>query len=217
MFGKGIFITMLAVFVSALVCSCGADKASLTAERGAEVAYDPEKLERDLEGAPEIQALIAIRDDMAALAIARNVTADEIRATALNASLSNGLLGFTEADAQAVANRIDELIESLYDRFPALSEAEARSAPECEVCDLESIASSWEHLSKTLAVGLAEQGRLADEAPAKGKLVCKMTQLVLGMGLCAAKSGANVLFYSICSYGVFCGACDGGVADVICP
>jgi hypothetical protein len=217
MFGKGVLITMLTLFASVLFSSCAGDKASLPADSGAAGTYDPDQLESELDGAPEIQALIAIRDDIATLAIARNVTADEIRATAQDAGLSNELLGLTEADAQTLTDRIDGLIDSLHDRFPALREAEARSALECEACDLESVASSWERLSKTLAIEIAEQGRLASEAPARPPLVCKKAQLVIGMGLCAIKSGGNLLFYAVCSYGVFCGSCDGGMADVICP
>ncbi|HVO77025.1 MAG TPA: hypothetical protein VMT60_03485, partial [Candidatus Bathyarchaeia archaeon] len=94
-------------------------------------------------------------------------------------------------------------------------------------CDIEGVAASWEHLSKVLAADggagsqagwarVREDGQPVLQAPARPPLMCKWAQLGAGMFLCAAKSGGSLLFYAVCSYGVFCGSCSGGVADVLC-
>ncbi|MGD1049043.1 MAG: hypothetical protein ABR899_09890 [Candidatus Krumholzibacteriaceae bacterium] len=216
MFRRSISVVVLISLLSFLLYSC-------TGEQRSPVSDDPDRLETALSKASELQELIAIRDEIATRAIALNVTPDDIRAAGLDARRANELLGLTAEEAQARYERINTLVGSLYESYPQLKDVQARATYECAVCDVEGVAAAWEHLSKVLAPG-AGGGVLAGagagqglQAPARGPLKCKWTQLAVGFGLCAVKSGGSLLFYTACSYGVFCGSCDGGIASVICP
>ncbi len=101
-----------------------------------------------------MRELIAIRDELAARAIARNVTPEQIREAGYDVERSNELLGLTEAERRARFERIDALLNSLYARYPTLRDAGAREAAAFETCDIDCAASSWERYSKTLAVEL---------------------------------------------------------------
>ena len=94
--------------------------------------------------------------------------AEQIREAGYDVARSNELLGLTEAERRARFERIDALINSLYARYPALREAEAREAAAFETCDIECAASSWERYSKVLAVELSGDGTPALRAPAQG-------------------------------------------------
>jgi hypothetical protein len=118
--------------------------------------------------------------------------------------------------AELIAIRDEIAVGALFEMYPALEGIEAHGESECAACDIERMAETWERYSKVLAAESGGSGELALEAPARAPLKCKMRQLVMGFGLCAMKSGGSLLFYSLCSYGVFCGSCSGGMADVIC-
>ena len=208
MFRKSIAGVVLMSFVSFLLYSCAEEHRS-------PVSGEADRLEEELSKASEVQELVAIRDEIAARAITMHVTADEIRRTGCDARKTNELLGFTEAGARARFERINALLRALHDRYPALGRLEASASSGCGACDVDRIAASWEHYSKVLAV---EPGGNAGalKAPARAPLQCRMRQLVVGFAVCAARSGGSLLIYSLCSYGVFCGSCSGGAADVIC-
>jgi len=208
MFRKSIAIVVLMSFLSFLLYSCAGEDRS-------PVSRETDRLEDELSKASEVQELMAIRDEIAARAIAMHVTADEIRRVGCDERRTNELLGFTETQARARFERIAALLRALHDRYPALGRLETAASAECEACDIDRIAASWEHYSKVLAVELGEGGQ-ALKAPARAPLQCKMRQLIVGFAVCAARSGGSLLIYSLCSYGVFCGSCSGGAADVIC-
>jgi hypothetical protein len=213
MFGKSVYIMVLASCISVLFCSCTGDAVLPGGDRRGAAADDNARLEDELSGASELRELIAIRDEIAARAIARDLTADEVRAAMGDECRSNEVLGLAEADARALFERINALVGSLYDRYPLLGDIEAREGFECGSCGADRIVAGWERFSTILAADFAERGA---QSPQRPPLVCKWVQLAVGMGLCAAKSGGNLFFYAFCSYGVFCGSCDGGVSDIIC-
>jgi hypothetical protein len=208
MFRKSVSMVVLLSFVSLLGCSCSRE--------GGTAVSDDERLEAALSKASEVQELISIRDEIAALAIARGVTADQIREAGSDSDAANRLLGLTDAEAHERAARIDALIEALFERYPALADAQGPDdgAAVCGDCTVDRIADSWERYSRVLSARLAGDGTLM--APARGPLKCRMRQVIVGFAICAARSGGSVLFYAICSYGVFCGSCSGGAADIIC-
>ena len=173
-------------------------------------------LEDELREAPELGELIAIRDEIAARAIARGITPDELRAAGSDARRANELLGLTQAEASARQDRINALAASLRDRYPELKGIESRGTNECEACSIDRMAENWERYRRILAGSIGASGRSAPEVQERATLRCNMSQLVIGFGLCAVRSGGHLLFYAICSYAVFCGSCDGGMADVIC-
>ena len=208
MFRKSIAIVVLMSFLSFLLESCAGEDRS-------PVSGEADRLEDELSKASEVQELMAIRDEIASRAITMHVTADEIRAAGSDARKTNELLGLTDAEAQARFERIAALLRALHDRYPALGRLEASASSGCEACDVDRIAASWEHYSKVLAVE-PDGNAGALKAPARAPLQCKMRQLVIGFGVCAARSGGSLLIYALCSYGVFCGSCSGGAADVIC-
>jgi outer membrane murein-binding lipoprotein Lpp len=210
MFRRGISVVVLLSFLSFLLYSC-------TGGARSPVSDDPDRLETALSTASELQELLAIRDEIAARAIRLNVTPADIRAAGSDARRANELLGLTADEAQARYERINALVGALYTRYPQLKDAGESSTYECTACDVESVAAAWEHLSQVLAPEAGAGAGGALEAPARGPLKCKWTQLAVGVGLCAVKSGGSLLFYTACSYGVFCGSCDGGIASVICP
>jgi len=202
MFRKSVSFMVLLPILSLLFSSCAGDDVTEPADgRGS---------------AAELMELVAIRDEIALRALARNVTPQQVREAAGDARRSNELLGYSEVEARAINDRIAALVGALFEMYPALEGIEAHGASECEACDIERMAETWERYSNALAAEFGSSGELALEAPARAPLKCKMRQLVMGFGLCAMKSGGSLLFYSICSYGVFCGSCSGGVADIIC-
>jgi hypothetical protein len=213
---KGIPLLFLVSLLCLLVFSCADRDAAPTKDSVGPVADESERIEEEIGRSSELQELIAIRDELAARAIARNVTPEQIREAGYDVARSNELLGFTEAERRARFERIDTLINSLYARYPALREVEAREAAAIETCDIECAASNWERYAKVLAVDLSGDGASALRAPAKGPMKCKMTQLFIGFGLCSLRSGGSALFYAVCSYGVFCASCDGGISDLLC-
>ena len=210
MFRRSISVVVLMSFLSFLLYSC-------TGGERSPVSDDPDRLEAALSTASELQELIAIRDENAVRAIRLNVTPADIRAAGSDARRANELLGLTADEAQARYERINALVGALYTRYPQLKDVEKRATYECTACDVEGVAEAWEHLSRVLAPELGAGAGQALQAPARAPLKCKWTQLAVGFGLCAAKSGGSLLFYSACSYGVFCGSCDGGLASIICP
>ena len=216
MFRKSVSIMVLLSFLSLLFCSCTRDDVTEPGDGRGSAADDSGWLEEDLRETGELMELIAIRDEIALRALARNVTSQQVRETAGDALRSNELLGYCEVEAKAINDRIATLVGALSETYPALKGSEAQGAFECAACEIERMAASWEHYSKVLAVEFGGNSPLALEAPARAPLKCKMRQLIMGFGLCAMRSGGSLLFYSLCSYGVFCGSCDGGVADIIC-
>jgi len=216
MVGKGLSIMVLMSFLSLLFCSCTDDGVTRPQDAWSLGDDDFGLLEDELREAPELGELIEIRDEIAARAIARNVTPDELRAAGNDACRANELLGLTPVEASARRDRINALVASLRGRYAALENIEARIEIKCAECDIDHIALSWEYYRRVLAAPIGGSAQPAPEAPERAPLKCRMSQLVIGFGLCAIKSGGNLLFYAICSYGVFCGSCDGGMADVIC-
>jgi hypothetical protein len=216
MFRKSVSFMVLLPILSLLFYSCACDDVTEPADGRGSVADDSGRLEEDLRETGELAELIAIRDEIALRALARNVTPQEVREAAGDPRRSNELLGYCEVEAKAINDRIAALVGALFEMYPALEGIEAHGESECAACDIERMAETWERYSKVLAAESGGSGELALEAPARAPLKCKMRQLVMGFGLCAMKSGGSLLFYSLCSYGVFCGSCSGGMADVIC-
>lgn len=210
MFRRGISVVVLMSFLSFLLYSC-------TGGQRSPVSDDPDRLEAALSTASELQELIAIRDEISARAIRLNVTPADIRAAGSDARRANELLGLTADEAQARYERINALVGALYTRYPQLKDVEKRSTYDCTACDVEGVAAAWEHLSQVLAPAGGAGAGQALQAPARGPLKCKWTQLAVGFALCGVKAGGSLLFYATCSYGVFCGSCDGGAASIICP
>lgn len=184
-------------------------------------ADDSQWLDDELRRSSELAELIAVRDEIAARGIARGVTPDQIREAGAEAVRSNALFGFAPDEARATFDRIDALTQALFARYPALAEIAARDEGRAAACGVEDVALAWERYSKTLPAALdggPPSGEFAaPRAPGRAPLTCKTAQLIVGFALCAVKSGGNVGFYAVCSYGVFCSSCDGGVADIICP
>ena len=213
---KGIPVLFLASLLCLLVSACADHDAAPAKASVGPAADDSEWLEGEIEKSSELRELIAIRDEIAARAIARNVTPEQIREAGYDVARSNELLGITEAEGRARFERIDALVNSLYARYPALREVEARETAAFETCDIDCASSRWERYSKVLAVELSVDGTPALRAPARDPMKCKMRQIVMGFALCAVRSGGNTLLYGICSYGVFCASCDGGISDLLC-
>jgi hypothetical protein len=213
---KGIPLLFLASLLCLLAPAC-ADRDANSAKDGVGPAADESAwLDGEIEKSSELRELVAIRDEIAARAIARNVTPEQIREAGYDAARSNELLGITEAEGRAIFERIDALVNSLYARYPALRDIEAREAAAFEACDVECAAMKWERYAKVLAIELSGDGSQALKAPAKGPMKCQMRQIVMGFALCAMRSGGNTVLYGICSYGVFCASCDGGISDLLC-
>lgn len=204
---------LLSILVLSL-WSCADEKATQPAI-GA--GTDEDRLESELNAAPEVRELFAIRDELAARAIERGVTAQQIRETGSDPDAANALLGLTPDEGRARFARIDELVGALFERYPLLADMAGRDAFFCEACDAEGAAAAWEHYSTVLPAVLGETGGLASGAPARPPLRCNMQQIVSGFAACALRSGGSGVVYLACSYGVFCSSCDGGVADIICP
>lgn len=214
---KGIPLLFVVSLFGVLLMSCADHDSARTNVGAGPAADDSEWLEGELEKSSELQELIAIRDDLAARAIANGVTPEQIRETARDADKANALLGLTPDEARARFDRIDALVDALYGRYPMLADIAAREDMRYSACDAEGIALAWEHYSKVLPAVLGRNAALAEGAPARPPLTCKVAQLIAGFALCAFKSGGSAAFYFVCSYGVFCSSCDGGVADIICP
>lgn len=213
---KGIPVLFLVSLLCLSAWSC-ADRDSAGTNAGAgPAADDSEWLEGELEKSSEVQELIAIRDELAARAIARNVTPEQIRETARNADGANALLGLTPDEARARFDRIDALLNSLYARYPALKDAGAGETASAETCDIDCAVSNWQRYSKVLAVELSADGAPALRAPARAPLKCNWRAVVTGFAACALGSGGSGTVYLICSYGVVCDSCTGGLTEVIC-
>ena len=228
MFKKSVSITVLVSFLSFIVSSCTGDKLTQP-ENTSRAANDLERLDEQLSAAPEVRELLEIRNEIVSLALDRGVTSRQLREAVSDAHRSNELLGFSSLEASELQNRIQGLIGSLYGKYPALEQLVAQkvSESECDACEVDRLAASWDTHARALA-----EARTADLeassaagrhggtevalAPARAPLTCKWTQLTVGIVLCAVRSGGSLLFYALCSYGVFCGSCDGGMADVIC-
>jgi hypothetical protein len=211
----------LIALMSLLAWSCADRDAAPPLSGAGSGADDSEWLEDELRTSNELAELVAIRDEIAARGIARGVTPDQIREAGADPARSNALFGFTPDEARATFDRIDGLTQSLFTRYPALADMAARDEWRYPACGVEDVALAWERYAKTLPAALDEGaipgGSAALRAPARPPLTCKMTQLIVGFALCAVKSGGHVGFYTVCSYGVFCSSCDGGIADIICP
>lgn len=236
------FLSILACFL----CSCAGEDAAPSASVSQGDA-DTARLEAALSAAPEVRELIEIRDLIASRAAAGHVTPEQVREVADDPERANELLGLSGDEASALMGRIDGALASLRAAYPALDGLMGHASQECDACDVERLAATWD---RYLAVagraasampdeaatdaageasgapggaagsaggGSAEPGGGAAYAPEREPLRCKMTQLVIGFGMCAVKSGGSLLFYTICSYAVFCSSCSGGVAAMICP
>jgi hypothetical protein len=67
-----------------------------------------------------------------------------------------------------------------------------------------------------LAVELSAGGTPALRAPARAPLKCNWRVVIAGFAACATASGGSGILYFICSYGVVCDSCTGGITEVIC-
>jgi hypothetical protein len=214
---KGIPVLFLISLLCLFAASCADRDAGRTNAGTGPAPDDTEWLEGELGKSSELAELVAIRDELAARAIERGVTPDQLRETAGDADRVNALFGLTPGEARARFERIDALVDALFDRYPALVEIAGREEEACRGCDAEGIALAWEHYSKVLPAVLGRDAGLSAGAPMRPPLTCKVTQLVVGFALCALRSGGSMGFYVICGYGVFCSSCSGGIADIICP
>jgi hypothetical protein len=209
MFRRSISAVLCMVLMLQLLVSCAEERPSSVPGDAA--------IEEELSRSSEVAELIAIRDELGARAVERGVTPDEIRDTAGDADRANALLGLSPDEARARFERIHALVGALFARYPALADMAAGEEGRCAACDAEGVALAWEHYARVLPEMLGRNAELSQQAPARPPLICKMTQFIIGISLCALKSGGSAVFYFICSYGVFCGSCDGGIADLICP
>jgi hypothetical protein len=228
MFKKSVSIIVLASFLSFIGYSCADDK--LTPPEGvSRTENDLLRLEEQLGRAPEVRELLQIRDDIISRAIDRGITSRQLRETISDTHRWNDLLGFSSEEASDLDRRMQTLIETLCDRHPELERLVARSAsePACVGCDTERLAASWDAQARAITAARAadedassaagrQWGAGGSLAPSRAPLACKWTQLTVGLAMCAIRSGGSFLFYALCSYGVFCGSCDGGMADVLC-
>jgi len=228
MFKKSVSIVVLASFLSFIGYSCAGDK--LTQPEGASRAEnDLPRLDEQLGRAPEVRELLQIRDDIISRAVDRGITSRQLRETISDTNRWNDLLGFSSEEASNLDRRMQTLIKTLCDRHPELGRlvAQRASEPGCEACDTERLAVSWDAQARAItAVRAADEaassaagrhwGAGGSLAPARAPLTCNWTQLVVGFAVCAARSAGSLFLYVLCSYGVFCGSCDGGTADVIC-
>jgi hypothetical protein len=176
-------------------------------------------VEEELKGSPEVRELLAVRDEIAGRALARHLTDEEVRDAALDAEKGNELLGLSGAEAGELQGRIDASLAQLYAKYPELEGLVAQAQPADGACDADGLAAAWARYSALAASagrGGPDPATWAERAPAREPLRCRWVQLVAGFGMCAVKSGGSLLFYALCAYGVFCGSCSGGAADIIC-
>jgi len=213
---KGIPVLFVVSLLCLLVSACADTDAVRTSDSAGPAPDDSEWLEGELEKSSEVRELVAIRDELAARAIERNVTPEQIREAGYDVERSNELLGLTEAERRARFERIDALLNSLYARYPALKDEAEREAASPETCGIECAASSWERYVNVLAVEPSADGSPALRAPARAPLKCNWKAVVTGIAACAVGSGGNATLYFICSYGVVCDSCTGGLTEVIC-
>ena len=213
---KGIPLMFVIALMCLLASSCADRDAARTKDSVGPAADESERLDEEIGRSSELRELIAIGDELASRAIARNVTAEQVREAGYDVARSNELLGLKEDERRSRFERIDALINSLYARYPALKEAEASEAAAFEPCDIDCAASNWESYAKVLPAELSGDGAPAGRAPARSPMKCNMRQIIVGFGLCAMRSGGSALFYTVCSYGVFCASCDGGISDLLC-
>jgi hypothetical protein len=228
MFKKSVSIMVLASFLSLVIYSCTSDKLVQPGDKS-QAANDLGRLGEQLSTAPEVRELLEIRDEIVVRALDRGITSQQLREAGSDADRSNELLGFSSLEARELQRRMEALIGSLQGAYPALERLVAQkvSESECDACDMDRLAASWDTYARALAAtrvadrGASSAASRDGEAgislsPARAPLTCKWTQLTVGLVLCAVRSGGSLLFYALCSYGVFCGSCDGGMADVIC-
>ncbi len=232
MFRKSVSIMVLASFLSLIVYSCAGEQ---TAQPGASrgETHGLAWLDDQLSRAPEVRELLEIRDNIISRALDKSITSQQVREVANDPQRSNELLGLSKSDAKRIQDRMECLIGSLCSRFPMLEElvAERALAYESNACDTDCLTTSWDVYSRAFAAAQLNDlvsdsgatpaaGREGESggslSPARTPLICKWSQLMVGFALCGVKSAGSLLFYAICSYGVFCGSCDGGVADMIC-
>ncbi len=213
---KGIPVLFIVSLLCLLAAACADNDAVRTNAGTGPAPDDSEQLDGELEKSSEVWELIAIRDELAARAIARNVTPEQIREAGYDIERSNELLGLTEAERRARFERIDALLNSLYARYPALKDAAAREAAASKTCGIECAASRWERYSQVLSVERSADGSPALRAPARPPLKCNWKVVVAGIAACATASGGSGILYLICSYGVVCDSCTGGITEVIC-
>ncbi len=213
---KGIPVLFVVSLLCLLASACADNDAVRTNTSAGPAPDDSEQLDGELERSGEVWELMAIRDELAARALARNVTPEQIREAGYDVERSNELLGITEAERRARFERIDALLNALYSRYPALKDEAERAAAATATCDVDCAASRWERYSKTLSVALSAGGTTALRAPARAPLKCNYRAIVTGFAACAIGSGGNTTIYFICSYGVFCDSCTGGITEVIC-
>jgi hypothetical protein len=174
-------------------------------------------LEKKLEASLELGELVTIRDEIAERALARGVTPEGVRAAGLDAAKGNELLGLSEAEAAALWARIDAAIGSLYANYPELSGPLDGGQPSCGACDAGDFAELWARYLSVVSAGGAGAPVGPEGSPARPPMKCKWAQFTAGIAFCAVRSGGSLLLYAICAYGVFCGSCDGGIADILCP
>ena len=210
--------------LSLAIFSCARDRAVDPKSSGEAVPDDAgtgnmAALDEELEGSPEVRELLTVRDEIAERALARHVTEEEVRDAASDAAKGNELLGLSPAEAGELQGRIDAALASLSARYPELGGLIAAGQSECVACDIDRLAAMWGRYS-SLAARRGREGAdpavWAEGAPAREPLRCQWMQLVLGFGMCALRSGGSLLLYGLCAYGVFCGSCSGGAADILC-
>jgi hypothetical protein len=225
MFKKSVSIVLLASFLSCIVASCGDNTSTQPRER-VRTAGDPGWLERELSTAPEVRDLIEIRDEIVLRAVERGVTSEQLREAVSSGPRSNEVLGLSSLEAKEIQDRMVALIGSLCDRYTVLGDLVAREISESMSggCDLDRFVDAWDAYSARIRAELSSSSPGTDQsgagdrffAPAHEPLKCKWAQLTIGFAVCAVKSGGSLLVYAVCSYGVFCGSCEGGISDALC-
>ncbi len=223
---RRIILPVILIAVLSLVFfSCSRDRAVEPRGAGEQVPDDTGMgnmagLDRQLESSPEIRELIAVRDEIAGRALERRVTEEQVREAGLDAQKGNELLGLSDAEAAELWGRVNAALGSLYARFPELGGRLGGTRAACGACDAEQFAIAWGgYVSRASSIGIAATGSAhgPEGAPARPPMKCKWAQLGVGFAMCAIKSGGSLLIYAICSFGVFCASCDGGIADIVCP
>jgi hypothetical protein len=188
------FLLLLGVGLLVL-CAAGQSTASAT---------QSESLALQLSKSPYVQELTSIVGEMTTRARDRGVTIEEVSRAYENRDESAiaDLLGYSEADIQALSERLNDLRESIYAEFPEieqLAEAQAQNGS----CDPAVFAQLFGN-------DAGDQIYLA--APPPGT-TCAWVPYTAALVVCTA---LGPVLYWACATVALCTFCSGGLVDVIC-
>ena len=164
-------------------------------------------LEEELEASAEVRELLGMLEEAAARLAERGMTVDDLaRLQAEGPEEAMAALGYSQSESAVLGQRLEELRDALYGRFPALAA-----------------------LAPGPAGIAAESGipRLTDDEysvpldlPVKGTNTptCQWTPYILALLTCAnaAIAAANLALYFVCAFQALCSYCEGGWVNDAC-